>query len=191
MSENELTPEEEYFMKRDAEIRQRMREEMEAKAGQAKIADSLGIDGNDALVARLQRLGIDPDAARSLHLMPLVEVAWADGTVSQGERATIVRAAAAHGVEPGSAAGHFLATLLEKKPSTELMANIRGILKDLLAAQGVQPQNVIEACHQVAEASGGFLGLGNKVSDDEQKVIDQIAKRLSTDAQQTVAAQLR
>ena len=191
MSENELTPEEEYFMKRDAEVRQRMREEMESKAAQAKMAGSLGIDGNDALVARLQRLGIDPDAARCLHLMPLVEVAWADGSVSQGERATIVRAAAARGIEANSAAGQFLATLLEKRPSTELMANIRGILKDLLAAQGVRPENVIDACHQVAAASGGFLGLGSKVSAEEQKVIDQIARRLSADAQKDVAAQLR
>ncbi len=191
MSEHELTQEEEYFMKRDAELRQRMREDMEAKAAKAALAEEIGSDDNPELLDRLRRLGIDADAARGLHLMPLVEVAWADGTVSQQERVTIMRAAAAHGIAPGSEAGHFLATLLEKRPSTELMANIRGILKDLLAAQGVQPDNLIEACHTVAEASGGFLGLGNRVSEDEQRVIDQIAKRLNTDAQAAVAQQLR
>ena len=31
----------------------------------------------------------------------------------------------------------------------------------------------------IAEASGGFLGLGNKISTNEQRVLDAIAKAFS------------
>lgn len=40
---------------------------------------------------------------------------------------------------------------------------------------------VIEVCRDAAEASGGWLWFGSKVSDEEQRVLDQIAEALGLD----------
>jgi hypothetical protein len=50
-------------------------------------------------------LGYVPETVMPLHLVPLVQMAWADGGVSDLERALIVEAARARGNRPGLAGG--------------------------------------------------------------------------------------
>lgn len=185
MEEKEISPEERYFRERESQVRNEMREKMEKKAAEAsekgRIAAILG-GGHQALVDRLYQLGISAEAARALHLLPLVEVAWADGTVSAGERKEITRLLHERGIEPGSEAATFITALLEKKPSQNLLDQMHAVLRDLLEAKGLKPQSIVEACEHVAQASGGFLGFGDPISDDERKVIEQVTAKLSQSA---------
>jgi len=170
-----------YFLAKDLELRRRLRQQLEARAeavaAKQRIARQLGTD-NEPLVERIHALGLDGPGVAALHLIPLVEVAWADHELSERERSTVIAAAAAHGITPSSEAGQFLAALLEEKPSDELFALINDILHDLLEACGFKPQTVLQLCHDVAAASGSVLGLTDPISPDEQQVLQDLATRL-------------
>ena len=178
-----------YFLARDIELRRRLREKLERAAAEAKakraIAERLGTD-DQALVDRMHALGIDGRTAPALHLLPLVETAWADGSASARERAAVLRAAAAHGIKPGSDAGNFLAALLERRPADELVDEVMAVLRDILRAKALRPAGILEACETVADASGGLLGIALTVSDDERRAIARVADALSAEANQRV-----
>lgn len=80
-------------------------------------------------LARLRSLGFDGENARVLDVLPLVLVAWADGSVSSAERAVVMRAVEARGVDPHGEAGLKVAALLEKKPSPAMENEILLILR--------------------------------------------------------------
>jgi hypothetical protein len=175
-------PEEEYFQAKQARLRQRLLEETERAAVEQKqkreIAGSVGTD-DQALIDRIHALGLDGEVAGVLHLMPLVQVAWADGSVSESERKTIMQAVEARGIAPGSASANFIASLLETRPSDTLLDEILSLLRDLLAAKGLKPGSVLDACGDVAQASGGLFGFGSKMSQEEREAIQRIGASLN------------
>lgn len=178
-----LSNEERFFREQDEQLRKRMREKAEKLAAehQAKNEITQHVGENESLAKRIHALGLEGDAVRALHLLPLVEVAWADGAVSAREREAILQAVEAHGIEPGSDAGNFIAAMLEERPSTALLREIRSLLHDLLKSKGLSPRTVLDECEAVAEASGGFLGLTGKVSAAEKDAIARITKALKED----------
>jgi hypothetical protein len=185
--------EDQYFLAREEEARKRRRAKLEAKARAAaereRIAEQVGI--TDAqIAARIHELGLDGQTASILHLIPLVEVAWADGTVSDKERHAILAAAAARGIEPHREAGVALAALLEKRPSIELLDQYLDVLKALLHAKGLHPKSLLDLCVDVAAASGGFLGLTSRVSPAERNEIERIAAAFGDEAKRALADKL-
>ena len=171
--------EESYFQEYEAHQRAQLRAQLEAKAKDAAdhraVGEQVGL-ADEQLVRRIRELGFEGETARVLHLMPLVEVAWADGKVSDQERKAVLAAAEAHQIEPGSQAAILLASMLETRPSAAVREQVFEVLRDLLKAKGMAPHDVLAACTSVAEASGGFLGIGTKVSKEEQAVIEQLTR---------------
>jgi len=113
-----------YFAKQDEEARAKLRAEMETKAAEAAArAEFSKVTGitDDQVIEHFHALGLTGESASILHLLPLLEVAWADGSVSDAERKAVMTAAAAHGVTPDSEAGMTLASLLEAKPSATVL----------------------------------------------------------------------
>jgi tellurite resistance protein len=188
-----LSKEDEYFLAREAEQRAKWRADLENRAKAAsehlKIAQQVGVE-DEQLAARIRALGFEGETARVLHLMPLVEVAWADGSLSAAERKVILRAADAHGIEPGSQAAIMLASMLEKRPADAVLEQILEALRDVLHAKSLQAGTVLEACLDVAEASGGFLGFGSKISDQERDLIDKIAASFGEAAKEQITRRL-
>ena len=186
--------EDRYFQERDAEMRAALREKLEAKArGMAKkekMAASVGVT-DEQIVAEIEALGFDADTAPVLHLMPLVAVAWTDGEIQNEEREVILKAAANHEIEPGSPAGNMLASLLEKRPADVVLQQVLDVLHHMLAAKGLHPDSVVKACKDVASACGGFLGFGNKMSGDEEKVVKTISASFSRSGSQKVTDHLK
>ncbi|MHC4429946.1 MAG: tellurite resistance TerB family protein [Planctomycetota bacterium] len=193
MQKDSLTPEEQWFHEKEARLRQRMREEIEGRAAaeqnKRKIKAGLGTD-DKTVIERIQALGLDGDVVQVIHLLPLVQIAWADGTVSVNERVTILRAAEAHGIEPGTRAATFLASLLEWRPSDTLLDEILAVLREILAVKGLRATSLLEACENVAKASGGLLGFGNKVSVEEQDAIGKVAEALGPAIDEKIGAKL-
>jgi hypothetical protein len=169
MQKDSLTPEEQWFHEKEARLRQRMREEIEGRAAaeqnKRKIKAGLGTD-DKTVIERIQALGLDGDVVQVIHLLPLVQIAWADGTVSVNERVTILRAAEAHGIE------------------------ILAVLREILAVKGLRATSLLEACENVAKASGGLLGFGNKVSVEEQDAIGKVAEALGPAIDEKIGAKL-
>jgi hypothetical protein len=169
--------EDEHFRKREAELIAKMRERAERR----EMAAATGID-DDAILGELQALGFNTETITLLPLIPLVQVAWADGSVAAGERARVLEIAEAHGIADGSAAHGRLVAMLDRRPAEDVFEDAFRVVRMLKSAGGeawVTPENFVDYCRQVAEAAGGFLGFG-KVSDQERELIERIAAELES-----------
>ena len=169
--------EDEHFRKQEAELIAKMRERAERR----EMAAATGVD-DDAIMSELQALGFNQETIILLPLIPLVQVAWADGSVAAGERDRVLEIAKAHGIAEGSAAYDRLVGMLDRRPPEDVFEEAFRIVRLLRAAGGeawVAPENFVDYCRQVAEAAGGFLGFG-KVSDEERALIERIAAELES-----------
>jgi len=186
--------EEVYFKVLEIEQRRKLRQKLDQAAkdlaDQRAIADSLHTD-DLALAERIKALGFSGDSARVFDLLPLVHVAWADGSIQKSERAAILRVLELRGIPASSEGFMLMESLLEERPSDEYMAQSLGVLKALLAkGDGERGSKIVELSEQVAHAAGGFLGLGPKVSTEERELIDSIASQLGDEPCSRVRQQL-
>jgi tellurite resistance protein len=173
--------EEEYFRRQEEQLIEKFRQRRAAEETRRGMAESTGVLDQQAL-RDLETLGYAPDTVMLLFLMPLVEVAWADGGISDRERALIIEAARTRGIEAGSAADQQLASWLEVAPSAEFYQKTLRVIGAIL--QGRSPQereadrrDLLSYTLAVASASGGILGLG-KVSNDEKQVLARLTREL-------------
>lgn len=186
LKERERGAEADYFRKQDAKLLEKIRERARLdEVGQA-LADKLRVDDKE-LVQRIADLGITHETGLAVLFAPLVQVAWAEGNVSQAERVTVLEIAEARGLERSSAAHARLAEWLQQRPSDALFDAATEVLRigySVLppAEREERIKATVEACRKVAQASGGglgrLLGMGDGVSGDESAVLDAIAKKL-------------
>jgi hypothetical protein len=177
--------EDEYFRKHDAKLVEKLRERARLEEVAEAVAVKLQVD-NPELLGRIMALGVTLDTASAFLLAPLVQVAWAGGAVTDREREAVLRVAAARGVEKGSPAYARLGQWLRERPEDTLFDTAIETIKTGLsvltpAEQADRTRRAVEACRQVAEASGGLgtvLGLRSGVSDEEEALLDAIASTL-------------
>jgi tellurite resistance protein len=138
---------------------------------------------------RVGDLGLDQQTAPAILLAPLVQVAWAEGNVSDAERNVVVELAEARGVTPGTPPHDTLLQWLKQRPSDALFETATEVMRVGFAALAAEEReeritSLVDACRRVAEASGGtltrLLGMG-QVSGDESMVLDAIAAKLRAD----------
>jgi hypothetical protein len=107
--------EEEYFHKKEKELLEKLRRRLQAEAERERMAEVLGVQDTEIL-SDLHSMGYTRDTVALLHVIPLVQVAWADGDVTERERDLILELARARGIEDGSAARKQLADWLTQRP---------------------------------------------------------------------------
>lgn len=175
-----------YFRQQDAKLIETLRERAPLDQIAAALGEKLQVE-HPELLERVRKLGLTVDTAPALFLTPLVQVAWVDGTVSNQEVEAVLRLAEARGVELDSAIQGQLASWLQDRPSDELFDVGLEVIKYGFA---VLPEDeredrikrVVEACQEVASASGGglakVLGLGSSVSSIEASMLDLINSKL-------------
>ena len=194
MSSQRNDEEEAYFKALEIEQRRKLREKLEQSAKELAdkqaIAASVSTDDLE-LAERIKALGFSGESARVFDLLPLVHVAWADGTVQRTERAAILRILELRGVSAGSAGFQLIESLLEEKPSDAYMEQSLAVLRELIAqSEAHRGAEIVELCEHVANAAGSWLGLGRKVNDEERDLIDHIARELGEHAQTTFRQKL-
>jgi tellurite resistance protein len=171
--------EDEYFHRKEKELIEKLRHRTTAEAQRKELAGATGIE-DEEILRILQEMGCTRETVALLHLVPLIQVAWADGKVSPTEREMILEAASLHGVAGGSPAYLQLTEWLDHRPSEEFFEQalrvISSILQSTPAAQGLNRSDVLAHSLRVAEASGGILGFGDKISDEERAMLERIAK---------------
>jgi len=185
LGDREKAMEESYFRREDAKLLAKLRD----KAGLDDIALALGeklqVD-NPELLARVKQVGLSIDTAPALFLAPMVQVAWAGGSVIKAERDAVLRIARERGVDPASPAYAQLEQWLKDRPDDAVFDTSVAIIKYgfavLPAAEKEERiKRIVDACHEVAEASSSSLGwiLGiRSVSDSEASTLDAIASTL-------------
>ena len=137
-----------------------------------------------AVLGRLEKLGLTGDTVAAISLTPLVEVAWADGTVDKKERAAVLAAARDYGLERTDVSYLLLEGRLSDRPGPELIDTWKAYVRMLSRALdadtlGLLRGEIMARARQIAEASGGILGLGSKVSKQELATLDELERTFS------------
>lgn len=147
-------------------------EEAEA-AGALKRAT--GIDDPDLLV-RLAELGIRAETLAALTLIPLIEIAWADGVMDAVERAEVLRGAVTCGIAAESASYRLLEIWTIERPAPEILAIWREFIAAIASSLGAREREALRAkiigrARSVAKAAGGFLDATPSVSVEERTAL--------------------
>jgi hypothetical protein len=173
--------EDEYFRNRDQELIEQAQLHAQDEAQLRDLAEATGVTDGD-LLQILQTLGYTPETVTLLHVVPLLQVAWADGNVSGPEREVIIGAARSRGVVAGSPANLKLSEWLIHPPPDVLCDGTLHVLGSLTKSRPAGEREAVErgllsSCATVASASGGVFGF-RKVSGKEQQVLDRIGYEL-------------
>lgn len=173
--------EEEYFRRKDYELIEKIRQKAAAEAAQQALGTSTGVSDPEVL-HELLALGFTPDTVALLPLMPVLQVAWAEGGVTAVERNLIEKLATARGIVPGSPADAQLMDWLANRPSDEIFHGAARLIRALLASgsdvvANLSAEDLVAHCERVAAASGGIFGLG-RVSFEERELLASIAADL-------------
>ena len=183
--DREKAMEEAYFRQEDARLLDKLRQKAHLDEIAVALGDKLKVD-NPELLQKVRSLGVTLDTAAALFVAPLVQVAWAGGTMTKAEHDAVLRLARGRGIESNSHAYAQLIKWLKERPSDSVFETAVEVIKygfSVLprAEREERIKRIIDACHEVAEASGSTLGwvLGLKsVSDHEAVTLDTITNGL-------------
>jgi hypothetical protein len=179
--------EEEYFRRKEKEVIEKMRRNAEADAERRRLGERAGV-ADDEVLRDLQELGYTLETVLLLHLVPLIQTAWAEGGVSAKERDLIVRAARSRGIEAGSSADQQLMRWLTERPSEQLFEKTLRAIRAILQARPPEEResserDLLSLCTAIASASGGIVGFG-AVSEEERHILAHISEELEKSGKQ-------
>jgi len=169
--------EDRFFKDQEANKISLLRAKLAAKKNREELQSECGIDDAPILDA-LVKLAVGAQDLAALSLVPLIQVAWADGSVSDKESEAVLRAAAAQGITKDSHSYTLLESWLSNAPDAELFEAWTGYVEALRAQLEEEEttalrESIIGLAHDVAEAAGGYLGIGS-VSQAEKAVLSAI-----------------
>ena len=172
--------EDEFFHKEDQRLRERLREARAATAAREGLSKASGITKPEIL-DKLIRLGITAETVAALSIVPLVEVAWADGSLDAKERQAVLAAAQQSGFASDSVEHAMLEAWLNRRPEPKLMTAwtelVRGMSEQMTPEETAKLKaRLIDRARAVARASGGTFGLGSKVSRQEAAMLSQLER---------------
>ena len=164
----------EYFNKREAELIEKLRQQLKVEAAAEAIERTGPVSHELATV--LAELGIDQETLPLLHLVPLVQVAWASGAVEPEERQLVELAARQAGVTEAHPAWPALQAMLARPPVQTLTT---AALAYLAAATPVADRaNILSGARAVAAATGGLFGIFGNVEASERDALAELAAKL-------------
>jgi hypothetical protein len=178
-----MANEAEYFHKKEQELIERLSRRAQREAEREEMAEVIGI-ADEEILRTLQELGYTRETVGLLHLVPLAQVAWSSGSVTPQERDLALRLSEWRGVKRGSPAWEQLNLWLDERPTDEFFLTTLRIIRHILDSDTGKPcvasrTDLISFCIRIAMASGGFLGVGSKISEGEQMALDQIVEELT------------
>src|SRR6056297_958344 len=170
--------EDEFFHRVDEKLRADLERSLARESQRQQLAEATGFQ-EQALLDHLLDAGFEATTLTALALVPMVFVAWADGSVTPQERQAVLSAAIHRGLKDQPTALNMLEGWLHKHPPKSLWE----VWKEYVVAlrQTLAPTfaemlhaEIMRLSTTVAEASGGTLGF-RKISKAEQAVLDEIA----------------
>jgi hypothetical protein len=164
-----------FFDMADEPLVNRLRVLAKTENGRDSLARVTGITDPQVL-HKLAQLQLSSALAASLPILPLAEVAWADGDLDEKERKAVLAAATRCGVPEGSLAYALLEQWLARRPPREMVEAWARFMRGLCELldnndKRVLREAVMTRVRSIAEASGGFLGLTSGVSRAEAETL--------------------
>lgn len=182
--------EEEYFRRKNQELIDRIHQQQELETERQHLAEMVGVDDPELLGA-LQELGFHEDTVQLLHIVPLVQVAWAEGGIAEYERNRILQFAYLRGILPGSVAHQQLTHWLTEKPTEAFFENsLRaiGIILETLPPEQREAsrQDLINYCVHIASSVGRRLLALPELPKEERTIIAHIAEEIGYGREETI-----
>lgn len=178
--------EEDYFRKKDRELIEKMRRAAAAESAQAEMKRTTGLT-DPLLLQELYELGFTPDTVSLLPLVPVIEVAWAEGGITPAERDLIVKFAHSRGIDETSPAGSRLSEWMSNRPAASVFERAGRLIAAMLdsgseeARRGLTAQDLVAYCEKIAGASGGIFGTSlRSVTGEERALLIRIVSDLKT-----------
>lgn len=166
-----------FFAKKNRELLDKVKEDLNATEQRADLKEATGITEDDML-DRILATGVNSESLAAMSIAPLVLVAWSDGSIDTKEHEAIASGAEKAGIKPGTTAYQLLQGWLTEKPDESLkdawVDYTKAVCEKLQAGDKVKlSEQVLGRSKAVAEAAGGFLGLGT-ISAKEQATLDAL-----------------
>ncbi len=175
---NAKTLEDHFFLQRDKKLIEELRQIEKMKETKKVLAKVSGIT-NDDVLQKLVDLNIRPEIVATLALVPLIEIAWVDGKIDEEEKEAVLEAASQSFVSKDSPDFDLLRQWMEHKPDPKLLEAwkhyIKGLCVELTDHQkNALKKDLIGHARKIAEATGGILGLGSKISKSENQMLTKL-----------------
>ncbi len=169
--------EDSFFAKENERILKEMRAASVREEKRKEFREYLNIK-NDELLDALLELAVEPETLVAFTLVPLVEVAWADGEIQPKERDAIIKAAVERGVSEDSPTAELLRNWLETRPDPQLLETWMSYIEELKMSLcgetwAEMKTTVMGRARAIAEAAGGFLGVAS-ISAAEKKMLQEL-----------------
>ncbi len=178
-----LSLEEAFFRKRDAELIEQHRKIEKMERTRAALAEISGIH-DPKVLDKLIALDVSPEVLASIAVVPLVEIAWADGDVDAREHKAVLEAVAENGMGKGSVDYDLFDNWLKHRPPAVLLDAWVHYIEGLCTTMSAQECHTLKAeligrARKVAEAAGGIMGVAFKISSQERAVLKKMEDAFS------------
>jgi hypothetical protein len=173
----------EYFSRKEAHLVNKLKEVFSKKIDKEKVRKATGIK-NERLLDNLVTLNVSGELLAAFNLLPLVEVAWADGAVDEREVRALMAALEQQGILPGTPAYSRMEFAIKHGPDPEakkLWYLYAEELKNSLSARELAEfrEDLLDTARTIANISGGLLNIAFTVSPNEQRVLEAVEKALT------------
>jgi hypothetical protein len=184
--------EEAYFRQKEIELIEKLRRRFHDEQERERLAEEVGVH-DELILKAFEELGFTRETVTILHLVPLIQVAWSDGSVSEAERAKIHEMAALRRVTPGTPGYLMLEKLLHQRPSDRAFDVCWRIIRAMFTAWPDEKRRDFEVslpayAAEVASVSGGLLGF-RSISAQERTALQRVAREIAeahTEAARTI-----
>lgn len=169
--------EDSFFLQQDQKIIEQLRQMQKMQQSKETLRAVSGIS-NEQVLEKLVQLDIQPQILAALVVIPLVQVAWADGEVDEAERKAVLSMIEKHGIQDGSVEHELLESWLSHRPEAKLFEAwthyIAGLCKEISTDECTALRDaLLRDVQMVAESSGGFFGMGT-VSKAEKDMLSRL-----------------
>jgi len=179
--------ESEHFRKKERDLIEKLKTRSQAETERQRLSQATKIT-DEGILKDLHELGCTRETVTLLHLVPMVEVAWASGQVTRRERIRIFEAAQLRGITEESVPYELLTNWLDARPPDALFEGALPAIRAMLSAlpldeREAAKRDLVGYCTHIAAASGGILGFGQTICDAEWKLLGEIAAEIERDHQ--------
>lgn len=164
---------------RDGVLRERFRHDVLRDQIRGRLASITGVTDN-SLIERMIRRGFNPDNVDAIRYVPIAEVAWASGRVTEREHVLAVRPASSEDLLYEPDAVNLFRSWLSQRPPAALWSLWEDYTTHLLnRVHRSDEQNFGERLYQLATrialASGGLMNQGD-ICAGEQLALNRIVR---------------
>jgi hypothetical protein len=178
LSEREKAFEDLFFRKESERLLEAMRARKTREEQFSALSGALGVDTPE-LINPLLDLDIREENITALVLAPLVSVAWADHTLDNEERRSILKAGDDFGIDPKSETGQLLESWLDRRPHESLLGAWAAYVGELCRV--LEPNeraklrdDVVSRSKRIARAVEKSFLRGGGPTEAEDAVVEKI-----------------